>query len=93
MRENQQTGKGLEKEKADSIFWRHLEMLRLGCTQAFWDQGRGPDALSSVKWFEILTAMLLLPMSSPQRVCVRQAQETCQTQDQLYLLCTVLRFE
>jgi hypothetical protein len=35
-------------------------MLSLGCPRASRDQGRGPDAFSSVKWFEILRAMLLL---------------------------------
>lgn len=60
----------LEKEKADSVFWRRSEILSLGCPRAFWDQGRGPDAFSSVKWFEILTAMLLLSRELlPEGIC------------------------
>lgn len=60
MSRDQQISKGLEKDKAGSLFWRLSEMLSLGCTGTFWAQGRGPDALYSRKWLEAFTAVHLL---------------------------------
>lgn len=57
--------------------------LSLGCTWAFWDQGRGSEAFSSVARFEILTATLLLPRELLPEGYVKQAQKTSQIQDQL----------
>lgn len=45
-------------------------MLSLGCSRAFRDQGRRLAAFSSVKWFERLTAMLLLSHELlPEGIC------------------------